>query len=134
MKVLTLIQPWATLVILGEKKIETRSWKTNYRGEIAIHAGKKVDKSVFEEPYYKDIFKKYNLTPDNIIRSAIIGTCSIIDVKRTEELVGVISERERAFGNYCPDRFGWILDDIKPIQPIRNVKGMLGFWSFDITK
>lgn len=134
MKVLTLIQPWATLVILGEKKIETRSWKTHYRGEIAIHAGKKVDKSVFEEPYYKDIFKKYNLTPDNIIRSSIIGTCSIIDVKRTEELVGIISERERAFGNYCPDRFGWILDDIKPIEPIRNVKGMLGFWSFDIAK
>lgn len=134
MKVLTLIQPWATLVILGEKKIETRSWKTHYRGEIAIHAGKKVDKSVFEEPYYKDVFKKYNLTPDNIIRSSIIGTCSIIDVKRTEELVGIISERERAFGNYCPDRFGWILDDIKPIEPIRNVKGMLGFWSFDIAK
>ena len=44
MKVITLIQPWATLIMLQEKKIETRSWSTNIRGEIAIHAGKKVDK------------------------------------------------------------------------------------------
>jgi len=40
MKALTLFQPWATLVSLGEKKIETRSWQTNYRGPLAIHAGK----------------------------------------------------------------------------------------------
>lgn len=40
MRVLTLIQPWATLIILGEKQIETRCWSTNIRGKIAIHAGK----------------------------------------------------------------------------------------------
>lgn len=40
MKAITLWQPWASLVALGEKKIETRSWATNYRGPIAIHAAK----------------------------------------------------------------------------------------------
>ena len=39
MKALTLYQPWATLVAIGAKKIETRSWPTKYRGTIAIHAG-----------------------------------------------------------------------------------------------
>ena len=39
MKILTLTQPWATLVALGAKHIETRSWSTNYRGLLAIHAG-----------------------------------------------------------------------------------------------
>ena len=39
MKALTLHQPWATLIALGVKTIETRSWRTNYRGPIAIHAG-----------------------------------------------------------------------------------------------
>ena len=39
MKALTLTQPWATLVAIGAKKIETRSWRTDYRGPIAIHAG-----------------------------------------------------------------------------------------------
>lgn len=40
MKGLTLTQPWATLVAIGAKRVETRSWSTNYRGPIAIHAAK----------------------------------------------------------------------------------------------
>lgn len=43
MKVISIIQPWATLIALGEKKFETRSWKTKYHGELAIHAIKKID-------------------------------------------------------------------------------------------
>lgn len=39
MKALTIIQPWATLIASGHKMNETRSWKTNYRGEVLIHAG-----------------------------------------------------------------------------------------------
>ena len=131
MKVITLIQPWATLVALGEKQIETRSWNTNIRGEIAIHAGKKVDKSVFNQPFYSNVFSKYSITPENIITSSIIAVCKIVDVKRTEDLTDVISNQERAFGNYNPNRFGWILEDIKPIEPIQGIKGMLGFWNYE---
>ena len=40
MKALTLTQPWATLVAIGAKRIETRSWRTSYRGPLAIHAAK----------------------------------------------------------------------------------------------
>jgi hypothetical protein len=40
MKGLTLTQPWATLIAIGAKRIETRSWSTSYRGPIAIHAAK----------------------------------------------------------------------------------------------
>jgi hypothetical protein len=39
MKCLTLHQPWASLIVEGVKRIETRSWPTNYRGPLAIHAG-----------------------------------------------------------------------------------------------
>jgi hypothetical protein len=131
MKAITLIQPWATLIILGEKKIETRSWSTNLRGEIAIHAGKKIDKSVFEKPYYREAFKKYGITVDNIITSSLIGRCKIVDVKKTEDLIDVISEQERVFGNYDSNRYGWILDDFEAIEPIRNVKGMLGLWNYN---
>lgn len=44
MKVLTLKQPWATLVAEGIKKYEFRTWKTNYRGKVLIHAGAGVEK------------------------------------------------------------------------------------------
>lgn len=42
MKALTLTQPWATLVAIGAKKIETRGWSTSYRGPLAIHAAKRI--------------------------------------------------------------------------------------------
>lgn len=38
MKALTIWQPWASLLVSGQKKYETRSWATDYRGPIAIHA------------------------------------------------------------------------------------------------
>lgn len=40
MKAITICQPWAGLIAVGEKIYETRSWPTKYRGPIAIHAGK----------------------------------------------------------------------------------------------
>ena len=40
MKAITIYQPWASLIAVGKKKYETRSWQTNYYGQIAIHAGK----------------------------------------------------------------------------------------------
>lgn len=40
MKIISLWQPWASLVACGAKRFETRSWKTPYRGRLAIHAAK----------------------------------------------------------------------------------------------
>ena len=134
MKVITLIQPWATLVALGEKRIETRSWSTNFRGRIAMHAGKKVDRGVFEQPYYSEVFQRYSITPDNIITSSIIATCMVGDVKRTEDLIDIISNQELAFGNYEPNRYGWILEDRILRIPIGGVKGMLGIWNYNDEK
>lgn len=132
MKIITLIQPWANLVVLGAKQIETRSWPTNIRGTIGIHAGKKIDKSVFLDPTYKEIFERHNITPQNIITSAIIGTCDIVDVQKTELLISTLSKSEELLGNFSPGRYGWILSNIKQINPITNIKGKLGFWNHEI--
>ena len=48
MKVLTIKQPWASLIMLGYKRFEFRSWKTNYRGELLIHAGQGIDKEAMK--------------------------------------------------------------------------------------
>ena len=48
MKVITLKQPWATLVAEGLKKYEFRSWKYSYRGELLIHAGKGIDEEAMK--------------------------------------------------------------------------------------
>jgi hypothetical protein len=44
MKILSIRQPWAYLITRGSKNIENRSWPTNYRGPVLIHASLKVDK------------------------------------------------------------------------------------------
>jgi hypothetical protein len=41
MKAITVLQPYASLIAVGAKQYETRSWATKHRGPIAIHAGKK---------------------------------------------------------------------------------------------
>ena len=64
MKVLSIRQPWASLIVEGYKKYEFRSWKTKYRGKILIHASGMIEKKMLER------FKEYDL---DIKTSAIIG-------------------------------------------------------------
>ena len=70
MKVLTIREPWASLIINGYKEYEFRSWKTNYRGKILIHTSSIIDKDML------DRFKDYNL---DYITGAIIGEAEIVD-------------------------------------------------------
>lgn len=46
MKVLSIREPWASIIINGYKEYEFRSWKTNYRGKILIHASKNIEKKM----------------------------------------------------------------------------------------
>ena len=57
MKVLTIKQPFATLIAEGYKEYEFRTWKTKYRGEFLIHAGIGVDKKAIEK--YKHLNLEY---------------------------------------------------------------------------
>lgn len=79
MKALTIIQPWATLIASSHKMNETRSWKTNYRGEVLIHAGKN-PKDYTSGCYIDDPdgrhFQEAGITPNNfedLPRGSIIG-------------------------------------------------------------
>ena len=75
MKVITIKQPWATLIAEGYKEFEFRTWKTKYRGEILIHAGKGIDKKAMEK------FKHLNLEYPTgcIIAKASITDCILVD-------------------------------------------------------
>ena len=82
MKVLTIKQPWATLIVEGYKKYEFRSWKTKYRGKILIHAGLSLEKDANER------FKGYNLNHEYgcIIGEAELVDCILVDEKFNKEL------------------------------------------------
>lgn len=70
MKAITLKQPWASLVAYGIKKYEFRTWKTNYRGKLLIHAGAGVD---------KDEMKKYVDLEIDFPKSKIIAIVDLVD-------------------------------------------------------
>ena len=43
MKALSVRQPWAELIVAGLKDVENRTWRTDYRGPVLIHAGMKIE-------------------------------------------------------------------------------------------
>lgn len=139
MKVLSLLQPWATLVIIGAKKIECRSWKTEYRGTIIIHAsGKKPNRrecQFFEEDAY---FKKYIEDMDYLPYGAIIGRVELKDIYRTEWLLQNMDiepfhnwEQELVFDDFSPRRYAWHLGQAEKFSTVLPVKGHLGLWEYN---
>lgn len=142
MKALTLTQPWATLVAIGAKRIETRSWSTSYRGLIAIHASKgfpgDLQCMVREQPYRKYLEPAGFDQPWKLPRGQVIATCRLVDVLPTyrggetlpEWIPGPFSD-ERMFGDYSDRRFGWILEDVQMLPEPVPAKGSLGLWSWE---
>ena len=129
MKALSLTQPWASLVALGHKRIETRSWSTRYRGVIAIHASRG-----FPMPA-RDIaatirFEGVVELPLSLPLGAIIATARLVDVRRTEAVRGEISSLERSLGDYSPNRFAWFFEDALQVTPPIPKLGSLGLWEW----
>ena len=132
MRVLTLDEPWATLIKNKKKYIETRSWKTNYRRELYIHAGKKIiDKAT------KSRLDLMNLVKDDKMNySKIVCKCELVDcIYMTEEYIKKIkTEEPQQFicGEYAVGRYACILTYIEPIENDKLVSGKLGIWNYDL--
>ncbi len=129
MKVLTIKEPFATLIMNKVKYIETRSWKTKYRGELYIHAGvAKIRKEVKERLDLSRLYDENNLNYGNIICKCNLIDCIYMD----ETFIEKIKKKDinnYISGHYEVGRYAWILDNIVPIKPI-EVKGQLGIWNY----
>ena len=97
MKAISLWQPWATLVGLGVKTIETRSWATKYRGPLAIHAAKRQPEHGLSFPdgwwAWNDRSTRHRATPyiydprqptpqasvTPLPLGAVVATCELVD-------------------------------------------------------
>ncbi len=126
MKVLTIIQPWAGLIATGQKRIENRSWNTDYRGPLVIHAGKKWSYDYNGEP--QDAAPESQRVSGRLIAivdlldTFLIGRCP----EKYHPLLSEQTDRGFAVGPYC-----WVLGD--PRMLIGNhqlpLRGQLGLWS-----
>ena len=128
MKVLTIREPWATLIIEGYKKYEFRSWKTNYRGKILIHAGLSLEKNNSKK------FENYNLeySKGEIIGEAELVDCILVDEIFNEELLKI---NPVVYGQSNHSMvYAWKLENIKKYETKIPVKGKLGLWNYEIDK
>lgn len=136
MKVITIQQPWASLIITGAKRVETRSWATRYRGPILIHASAgmpKLNRDLFVSDPFSSTLRHIN----HLDRGAIIGRAVLKEVLTVELLVGEFSRypgryglHEWQFGDYTPGRFGWVLGDVEEFAVPIPAKGQLGIWNY----
>jgi hypothetical protein len=163
MKALSLTQPWATLVALGAKRIETRSWPTQYRGPLAIHAAKAFPKAARQftaEPVVceavrarycqRDIDRRASGFPAYPI-SAVLATCKLVACLPMEAFIclpGVFDEypeldtpRERAFGDFDVidsrngrRRWAWVLEDVKELEMPIPATGALRLWEWTVAE
>ena len=120
MKALSIMQPWAWLIVNGHKSIENRTWRCHYRGLILIHAGKKVDTWA-----RADLWKRHH---------PAIGGPIDLEAPETYERGGVVGEAEivdcieRSDDPWFAGPFGIVLRNARPL-PFRPCKGMLGFFT-----
>lgn len=124
MKVITLRQPWATLIAEGIKKYEFRSWKTNYRGKLLIHSGVGVDK--------KELKKFENSSLDfphrKIVAIVELEDCLLLDEKLNKK---IIAENNLVYGDKIRNGYAWKLKNIKKVNCSNEVNGKLGLWNID---
>lgn len=129
MKVLSIIEPWATLIKEGKKVIETRSWKTSYRGELYIHASSKKIRRNDEH-----IIKLLKLIPNvSMGYGCIICKCKLVDcIFMDQEFLSKIQKdkQELLCGEYSLGRYAWILEDVEVLDKTIQAKGHLNIWNW----
>lgn len=149
MKALTLTQPYATLIAVGAKKIETRGWSTSFRGPLAIHAAKGLGpvggkrglaELCTDDPFFGALIDAGYRAGKPLPMGAIVAVCRLVDCESTDILpvgygrgegVWWLTPEERAFGNYNPGRYAWLLADIRALPEPIPCKGALWLWEWN---
>lgn len=118
MKALSIRQPWAELIMLGIKDVENRSWATEHRGSLVIHAARALDVSKEELSEFGD---EYGFDPNKLVYGALIGSVEVVDctMKVTSDW-------------HYQGQYGWYLKNPKRLSEPVPMKGKLGLFSVDL--
>ena len=124
MRVITLKQPWASLVAAGLKKYEFRNMNYSYRGKILIHAGRGIDKAAM------DRVKDYNL---DYPHSKIIAEVEIVDCVKIDKKFNKMIKKldSHVYGKKERTGFAWELDNIRKLKVDKTINGKQGIWYID---
>ena len=139
LKAITLWEPWATLMALGLKLFETRSWGTEHRGLLAIHSAKRKVNWRELNSVIIDTLAAHGYTESGHFHyGSILAIGSMTGCYRTPVEYGETavygnitmppSAPEAYFGDYSPGRFAWHVPDAKAIKPV-ECRGMQQLWT-----
>lgn len=146
MKAITIKQPWASLIALGEKKFETRSWQTQYRGPISIHAGKTIDREACNDFSIVATLLKHGIKSHNDLPvGVVLAKANLVECHKVtadyysmyeEEKAGTdkglsIEGEEWWFGDYTEGRYAWELTDLRVLPHPLQAKGKLSLWEWN---
>ena len=130
MKVLSLTEPYATLIKENKKLVETRSWKTDYRGELYIHASiTKIPKEWKENKELMELVDDKCLNFGNIICKCNLVDCAYM-TKEYVENMKINNYQEYICGVYEEGRYAWILENVTPLKEPIKAKGQLNIWNY----
>lgn len=104
MRLLTVCQPYASLIALGHKPIENRRWRTPYRGQVAIHAGKSRDWMSAAPAYQQHGIASYPF-------GVVLAVARLADCVTVSNLPHHLLGNEHADGPYC-----FVLVDVQPLR------------------
>ena len=130
-------QPWAMMLALGIKEFETRSWETQHRGPLAIHASSRMspdDQRWFWEcPEAQEALTHYGYPdPGFLPLGAIIAVGKLFAIYPTEALEGHVTRCEQAFGDFTAGRYAWQMSGMRVLTHPIPYKGRLGIWTCEI--
>ena len=131
-KILPLWQPWASFVVWGEKRNETRSWQPakNWTGILAILATKTFQKEAKHlcatNPFFRQTIEAGN---SDLPFGAIIGSVELFNVVPTDYIEQFTTPKEKAFGDYSTGRFAWLLRNPVELKMPIPFKGHQGMWN-----
>lgn len=127
MKAISLWEPWATAMALNLKRNETRSWSTNYRGDLAICAAKRP--MTGDERYIWDEFIQPCFPNELVQYGCVLCIVNVIDCLKTESIIEKVSAAEYDLGNYESGRFAWVTDNCRRLIKPVPIKGTQGFFN-----
>lgn len=139
MKAISLWQPWATLMALGLKTVETRHWATSYRGILVITAAKKWSKETerfcAEHAQIASALAEHNVTIGDLKANMGKAVCSVIlrDCISTNtdssHILSIAGVEQLGFGNYERNRYMWVTDTLLRFPKPIEVVGRQGLWN-----
>ena len=125
MRAFTVYQPYAYAIVAGMKRYETRPRRTNIRGRVAVHAGKrKIGLASMLAALIPKAGKK-------LYYGAVLGTVEIAGCVPVEDVVDGLTEQEKALGDYSPGRWAWVLKNPVMFDTPVPACGQQGWWNWE---